>query len=436
MNSIAKQFFFSARSVKQLIITFSLGLLLCGPAFADLVVPSDGSDGRLYVDQNTVIDLSQAVTGTWSDNNSGNAGKGIYDPAKWAVVFKYTNVTVLSNCTVTFKNHASRAPVVWLVTGDATINGTVNLNGADYDAQPAPYLAEPGPGGFRGGAEDYAPLGKGAGFGPGGGLRDEVGSYRTGNRPYGNPSLLPLIGGSGGGAGSQYNSDYSRKGGGAGGGAILVACGRRMVINGLIISDGGRGTYGNWYSSGASHILYTYGGSGGGIRLVAAETSGGGKIEALGTSASGGGNAGGSGRIRIERTTDTSTWMVAPDPSVVPLTAGTAPLIWLPTNGPTVKVLSVNTVPVPNDPRAAFGAGGPDVTLPEVSTATVVVETVNVEAASQVFVRLTPRMNADATEVQATLQETVLEDPLTIRWRAIFAVGPGYSAVQARVVRP
>ena len=97
-------------------------------ARAALNIPSDGSDGALVITANTVIDLSQAVTGNWDANNSANAGKGIYDSSKWAVVFKYSSVTIQGGATVTFKNHASRAPVVWLVQGDVTINGTVSLD--------------------------------------------------------------------------------------------------------------------------------------------------------------------------------------------------------------------------------------------------------------------------------------------------------------------
>ena len=137
-------------------------------ARAALNIPSDGSDGALVITANTVIDLSQAVTGNWDANNSANAGKGIYDSSKWAVVFKYSSVTIQGGATVTFKNHASRAPVVWLVQGDVTINGTVSLDGQGH--QPPPLLAEPGPGGFRGGAGDYAVgAADAAGFGPGGG---------------------------------------------------------------------------------------------------------------------------------------------------------------------------------------------------------------------------------------------------------------------------
>ncbi len=56
-----------------------------------------------------------------------------------------------SGATVTFKNHASCAPVVWLVNGNVTIVGTVSLDGQQN--QPPGTLAEPGPGGFRGGMD-------------------------------------------------------------------------------------------------------------------------------------------------------------------------------------------------------------------------------------------------------------------------------------------
>jgi hypothetical protein len=92
----------------------------------------------------------------------------VYDSEKWAVVFKYSSVTIQGGATVTFRNHASRAPVVWLVNGDVTIDGTVSLDG--QNSLWAPWLAEPGPGGSRGGSGSYAPgATEAAGFGPGGG---------------------------------------------------------------------------------------------------------------------------------------------------------------------------------------------------------------------------------------------------------------------------
>lgn len=117
----------------------------------------------------------------------------------------------------------TRAPVVWLVSGDVTINGTVSVNGARGAAPPA--LAEPGPGGFRGGmGYDSGGVRTGSGLGPGGGAFDSDegfgGSYGAqsprGPSTYGNPSLVPLLGGSSGGGNGNHHS-------GGGGGALLIS---------------------------------------------------------------------------------------------------------------------------------------------------------------------------------------------------------------------
>ncbi len=202
----------------------ALGLAAClQPALAQLTIPSDGSDGAFNPPPdptNVVVDLSQAVTGVWNANNSANAGKGIYDPEKWAVVFKYSSVNIPAGVTVSFINHPTHAPVVWLVQGDVAINGALNLNGDGGDVRGPEKLVppEPGPGGFRGGVA--GPAGFGAGLGPGG--TDPAGwpgstsaSYAA---TYGNPQIVPLLGGSGSGG---NGSEDAR--GCAGGGAILIA---------------------------------------------------------------------------------------------------------------------------------------------------------------------------------------------------------------------
>jgi hypothetical protein len=397
-------------------------------ATAALNIPSDGSDGALVITSNTVIDLSQAVTGNWDADNTANAGKGIYDPNKWAVVFKYSSVTINANCTNTFKNHPNRAPVVWLVSGDVTINGTVSLDGqtAGYNA---PNLAEPGPGGFRAGMGNYGPgAGRSAGFGPGGGSTTGPNNYGAGGSygsqgaggpvPYGNPSLIPLIGGSGGGG---WKDDA--RGGGAGGGAILIAASGNISVAGTVRANGGGSAGG------------TGGGSGGGIRLVAGSLSGNGVVQCLGGAGSSV-NPGGAGRIRIERSTSTYNGAISPDPSVVVLSDGATPQIWLPTNGPTVRIISIGGNPTPADPLAEFGAFGADVVLPQVTNTTVVVETTNVEQASAVTVRATPRSNGDFTQATAAVTQVVSTDPLVLHWTANVPVKNGYAAIQVKVVRP
>ena len=153
--------------MKSLLTTLAL-LGGVGSAFAQLIIPSDGTDGTFSPAANIEVDLSQAVTGTWSDPNGANAGKGIYDATKWAIVFKYASVNIPAGVTVTFKNHPSHAPVIWLVQGGVTIAGTVSVNGKPGVSGPdALTLTEPGPGGFRSAAS--GPAGYGSGLGPGGG---------------------------------------------------------------------------------------------------------------------------------------------------------------------------------------------------------------------------------------------------------------------------
>ena len=399
---------------------------------AAITVPgADGSDGALSISSNTVIDLSLAVDGQWDDDNTANAGSGIYDSNKWAVVFKYSSVTVDTGATLTFANHAKRAPVVWLVSGDVTINGNLSLNGENYLLAPA--LAEPGPGGFRGGMGYYASsVGASAGFGPGGGYT-QVNSYGRGAShadavtsspdPYGNPAIVPLLGGSGGGGTSSGN------GGGAGGGAILIACSGTLTINGTVSANGGNAF--NAFSTNND----SGGGSGGGIRLVADTFAGSGTVEAkAGVNTD---YPGSLGRVRMERVNNNNTWTaIAPSPSVVGLTGGDTALIWPIATAPTVKIVSIGGEAAPADPLASFGTSGADVAIAQTNTTEVVIETVYVEQASVVKVRLTPRANANYTEVTASLDTVVNPDPLTIRWSANVPVNSGYSAVQVHVVRP
>lgn len=409
-----------------LIIFFSVGTVQ-----AAIVVPgANGSDGELRITVDTVIDLAQAVTGTWNDDNSEHAGNGIYDSDKWAVVFKYENVTVDAGATLTFSNHPSRAPVVWLVSGDVSIDGTVSLDGQNW--QHAPANSEPGPGGFRGGSGHYSTgVTQGAGLGPGGGGHASGGSYGTeggrGPAPYGNQSLIPLIGGSGGGG-------YAYVSGGAGGGAFLLASQNTISINGMLHSNGGTGHAGDNYKTG--------GGSGGGIRLVAETLSGKGTINAL---AGAGFRSGGLGRIRLERVTNNNNLIVAPPASLLTLTPDYKATLWSPNEAPTLKIVSICAVfedsatecnDAPVDPRAAFGTNGADVVLPEITSAQVVIETTNVEEASTVEVRLTPEFNANFVVVPAAVESIISNDPLTIRWTADIDVSTGYSAIQAKVVRP
>ena len=426
--------------MKALKLIASLAILvMVQNSHASIVIPgADGSDGVLNITGNTVIDLSQAVTTNWDANNSANAGKGVYDSNQWAVVFKYSSVNIASGATVTFNNHPSRAPVVWLVNGNVTNNGTIALDGQGGLTPPA--LSEPGPGGFRGGIGNYSSgVLSSAGFGPGGGNTVTVscgsrygagGSYGSaGAQPfsmtaitYGNPSLIPLIGGSGGGGTSDA-------GAGAGAGCILIASANSFYISGMIRANGGSGVFGR--DCGGS-VYYSGGGSGGGIRLVAETFVGNGVVQALG----GGGTSGGLGRVRIERVVNNNTISVTPDPSVVDLPPGSTALIWPPTNAPQLRIVSIGGTNAPADPRSGFGTTRADIVQPLTGSVAVVIETTNVEQASQVFVRGIPRSNGAFTEFGASVSSVISTNPLVVRWTATLPVNVGYSAVQVRAVRP
>jgi len=318
----------------RLIPLFLISIFITTFASAAITVPgANGTDGVLNITVDTVIDLSQAANGTWDQDNTANAGKGVYDATKWAVIFKYSSVTVDAGVTLTFINHPSRAPLVWLVSGNVSIEGTVSVDGQNYVAAPA--LAEPGAGGFRGAMATFSSgVRASAGFGPGGGSRESNhgtgGSYGTttgGPTPYGNPSLVPLIGGSGGGGDNE--STTLKGGGGGGGGAILIASTGTTTINGIVTANGGNGQF-----SYTGTDINSGGGSGGGVRIVTHSLDGTGVARTLGGT---GGKTGGVGRIRIERVINNNTIQVTPDPSIVPLTDGDTALIWPPATAPTVK---------------------------------------------------------------------------------------------------
>lgn len=135
---------------------------------------SDGSDEAFSPLASIEIDLSLATTASL-DTDSPVAGRGVYDAEKWAVVFKYTTIDIPAGVTVTFANHPSGAPVIWLASGDVTIDGIVLLRGPDgVDSFPLVF-GDFAPGGFAGGRQGATfPLPTN-GLGPGGGDQSSTG---------------------------------------------------------------------------------------------------------------------------------------------------------------------------------------------------------------------------------------------------------------------
>lgn len=433
-------------------------LLLCvfgtvaQSATAELTLPispaAAGSDGVLnVVSANLEIDLSLAVTGTW-DMASPELGKGVYDPEQWMVVFKYSSVNVASGRTVTFKNHPSRAPVVWLVSGDTGIDpnagnvviaGHVNLNGKNGSTSLV--NAEPGPGGWRGGRRStWAPGGVhgSAGHGPGGGgyttasgnVHGAGGSYGTAGsaltdalrgKRYGNASIIPLIGGSAGAGGIHYSSN-STVGGGGGGGAILIAASSLISQNGTVSANGGNG-------SGDSSWTYGGGGSGGAIRLVSDTIHGGGALRAnQGTSNA---NWGGFGRIRVEA--NDASGLV--DPGVPPIVFGFPgdPVVVIPPpESPKLTIIDIAGQPTPADPLAALEFPVADVSLANPFPVTVQIEARNMPLDWVVTLRLIPKLGADS-RLPATY---VSGDETLSFWEADVQFFHGFSALQVHAVAP
>lgn len=385
--------------MKQKLLLASIGLCAALPAVAQLNIPGDGSDGAFNpLGTNFVVDLSQAVTGAWDANNAGNAGKGIYDSSKWAIVFKYQSVNIPSNTTVTFINHPSYAPVVWLVQSNVTVDGVVSLNGQNgADGVPALIPAEPGPGGFRGGA--FGPSGKGAGMGPGGGQAGNIGSGEYAPT-YGNPQIIPLIGGSGGGS---YT--YGSTGGSGAGGALLIAARESFTLNGMLMSRGGS----------AAHS-----GSAGAVRIIASAVMGEGQIDC---------NFGYPGRIRIE--TPTLATAIRTFPETIKVAPASPPMIWPPANAPTARIVSVAGTSTPTDPTAPL-VNAADVGLTVNGNATVLVETRNFPIEGVVQVRAAAKFGG-AIWNTCTL---VSGNFAVATWSASVTFPPGFTTLQARATAP
>lgn len=163
--------------------------------------------------------------------------------------------------------------LVWALSGDATIEGTILATGGRGTVHAA------GPGGFTGG-RDAILNGDGPGGAPiaiaedidigGGGASHVAIGGKGGDRVavpggaagpvYGTPTLTPLVGGSGGAKGG---GDGGGPGGGGGGAVQITALGNIVITNGGINCGGGGGASSSNDDGGGG------GGSGGSILLEA-----------------------------------------------------------------------------------------------------------------------------------------------------------------------
>ena len=244
---------------------FCIVMLSASVTYAQLIEGfdsgSDGSDGPLDVTVDTTLDLPPDG------------------------VFNFTTVNVASNTTLKFNRNVLNTPVFMLATGDIVVDGTIDVSGESGTSVAG---GRGGPGGFDGGIPGLVGAPPSDGQGPGAGVAPAgSASYGTGGRSYGSPLLVPLVGGSGGGA----RGDPAPYGSG-GGGAILLASNTQVIVNSSasVLSHGGRIPIGTGTGGG---------GSGGAIRIVSPIVTGAGtlNVNAEGPSSQG---RGGAGRIRID----------------------------------------------------------------------------------------------------------------------------------------
>ena len=257
-------------------------------------------------------------------------------------VLNYTTVSVPSNRTLIFRPNLRNTPVTILAQGDVTIAGTIDISqiagclAAGFDpanecgrASLTASVQAPGPGGFRGGAINQA------GFGPGAGAATKPAQW------VGPLSLVPLVGGSGGGGG--LTSPFCSPAPGAGGaGAIAIASSGKLEVtpSGSVNARGG----GYVYYTGSCYFTAA-GSSGGAIRLVANNL-----VVAGGLEAGGGGNGtvgvtGGPGVIRLEGPGGVVTFSGSANPAAV--LSAINPVI-VPRAPSVLTITSVGGYPVPS----------------------------------------------------------------------------------------
>ncbi|MBI1826326.1 MAG: hypothetical protein HY287_02795 [Planctomycetes bacterium] len=259
-------------------------------------------------------------------------------------IFNATTVTVASGGTLKFNRNALNTPVYLLATGDVLIQGTIDVSGSVGTSNP-PVGGRGGPGGFDGGMPGFGPgVSPGAGHGPGAGLgglnQNAIGGAglaaygpvnccdrATNGHEYGSPSLIPLLGGSGGGG----TAGQPGIGGMGGGGAILIASNTRVDIPspGRVLANGGNGG------------CNVNEGSGGAIRLLAPVVAGNGLIQV----GSGNCNTGGFGRIRVD-SIDRSALQLAFSPNTSTTSVGST-MFAFPDAVPTLAIIQAAGQAIP-----------------------------------------------------------------------------------------
>jgi hypothetical protein len=378
---------------------------------------STGADGALTLTTPGTIDFDPASFTPPLDPDGDN-------------VYHFTSVTIGPGVTVRLRGPGlNMSPVWWLASGPVVLDGTIDLSGDDgqhgsvviHDGSRSP--AVPGAGGFPGGVGGTTTAAAQTGSGPGGGLLAQRSDHSGGGAAhvsrgsgdiagppaYGNPFLLPLLGGSGGAGAHHFSGNGG--GGGAGGGAILIASSISIVVNGAVRANGGSG--------GATAASHTNGGggSGGTIHLLAPSVGGSGALSAIGGNPSNTFNLGSPGRIRLEAFQTSLAGSVSPGPvRATPFTRSLTPA-----GLPSVRIVTVGAVAVAEDPTGSFEV--PDVTIGQAAAVPVEIEARNVPPGTVVRLHVFSEGGADQIVNASPLVGTLAQSTAT----ASVVFPPGFS---------
>ena len=325
--------------------------------------------------QQTFDSGSQGTNGALNLTLAETNGTIVFNPQSMGLVpdqnnaYHFTTINVESGVTVKMRSDIlGTSPVIWLASGDVTIDGTLDLNGEDGHDSDQPFQAAvAGAGGFNGGIGKSVTNPVSPGYGPGGGnVATEAGGLRggggaghfnpgsdgpgsLGGNSYGNNFLIPLLGGSGGAGGGlesiiaeEINQQGS--GGGAGGGAILIASSTQIQVNGSISCNGGNGGNKVFLPIGDNGG----GGSGGSIHLMANTLTGSGGLYAIRGDGSAYSGDGSFGRIRNEIFDNLFTGTIIPGP------INATPTLVFPLSGPSVRVVRLSGLSVPPNASASI----------------------------------------------------------------------------------
>jgi hypothetical protein len=254
----------------------------------------------------------------------------------------------------------------------------------------------PGPGGFAGGngGKMGNPSTNGnPGFGPtggAGGFANYSGGSIYGSSATPTPistSLIPLVGGSGGGGAGAYDTACGFRGagggGGGGGGAVLVAANVQIALEGYgIDARGGSGGY--------SCAGYGGNGSGGSVRLAAPTIAGSGYIYV------------GNGIVRLEGNASTYNGYV----DTIRGTVLATPQPARPSEFPTLRITSVGGMVVGQNPSGAVST--PDVVFQTAPSGPVTVElsASSIPVGTVVALRANPLIGRSTTADSSALAGT------------------------------